>query len=149
MKRVVRAARILDVPVILTEHYPRAFGPTVAPLAEVTEGIEPMAKIHFSCLGDPDIRARVEELGTKRLVLVGAETHICICQTALLGRQLGLEVTVVADGVTGRKALDHDVALDRLRAHGVEILTWESLVYECMRKGGTETFKKILPLVKG
>ena len=148
MVRVVRAAAVMDVPVVLTEHYPKAFGPTVPALAEALAGAEPMAKISFSCLGDPAIRARVEQLGARRLVLVGAETHICICQTALTGLELGLDVAVVADAVTGRKALDHEVGLARMRAHGVDVLTWEMLVYEWMRRGGTETFKRVLPLVK-
>lgn len=148
MRRVASAAKILSVPIVLTEHYPKAFGPTVEPLGEVLEGLEPMAKIHFSCLGDEAIRARIEGLATKRVVLVGAETHICICQTALSARGMGLDVTVVADAVTSRKALDHHLALERLRHHGVEVVTWEMLVYEWMRRGGTETFKAILPLVK-
>jgi nicotinamidase-related amidase len=148
MLRVIAAARVMGLPTVLTEHYPKAFGSTVEPIRAALEGIAPLAKIHFSCLGDPAIRARIEELGTARLVLVGAETHICICQTALRGRELGLDVTVVADAVTGRKALDHDLALQRLRGHGVEVVTWEMLVYEWMQRGGTETFKRILPLVK-
>lgn len=148
MVKVARAARVLGVETVVTEHYPSVFGATVAPLAEATEGIEPMAKMHFSCLADSGITARIEELGVHHLVLVGTETHICICQTALTALERGLEVAVVADAVTGRKPRDHQMALDRLRAHGVDVLTWESLVYEWMERGGTEQFKQILPLVK-
>ena len=55
---------------------------------------------------------------------------------------------MVADGVTGRKREDHVLALDRMRAHGVDVLTWESLAYEWMRCGGTDEFRQVLPLVK-
>lgn len=148
MLRVVGTARVLKIPTLVTEHYPKMFGPTIEALAEATAGITPLPKIHFSCLGDPGIASEVERLGVKNLVLVGAETHICICQTALQGLEWGLSVAVVADGVTGRKARDHELALDRLRAHGVDVLPWESLAYEWMRRGGTEEFKQVLPLVK-
>lgn len=148
MLRVVRSASVLGVPIVVTEHHPKAFGRTVAPLAEATAGITPLPKITFSCLGDPAIRGRIEELGARNLVLVGTETHICICQTALMALDLGLTAAVVADAVTGRRAQDHLEALSRLRAHGVDVLTWESLVYEWMRQGGTDTFRKILPIVK-
>lgn len=148
MLRVVGAARVLRIPTLVTEHYPNVFGPTVEALAEATKGITPLPKIHFSCLGDPGIASEVDRLGVKNLVLVGAETHICICQTALQALEWGLSVAVVADGVTGRKPRDHEMALDRLRKHGVDVLTWESLAYEWMRRGGTEEFKQILPLVK-
>jgi nicotinamidase-related amidase len=149
MVRVARAARILGVPTIVTEHNPKAFGPTVGPLADATTGIVPLPKISFSCLADEAILARVQELGARNLVLVGTETHICIAQTALMAVERGLTAAVVADGVTSRKARDHAEALARLRSHGVEVLTWESLVYEWMGRGGTDLFRQILPIVKG
>ena len=148
MVRVVRAARILGVPTVLTEHYPKVFGSTVEALAKATRGIRALPKIHFSCLADPGIAAEVDQLGVRNLVLIGTETHICICQTALQALEWGLSVAVVADAVTGRKPLDHDLALERLRAHGVDVLTWESLAYEWMRRGGSDAFREILPLVK-
>ena len=115
---------------------------------DVLTGIEPLAKINFSCLGDEGIARRIGELGVKNLVLIGSETHICICQTALMALERGLDVAVVADAVTGRRPRDHELALERMRAQGVDVLPWESLVYEWMRRGGTPEFKKILPLVK-
>lgn len=148
MTRVVRAAEVLGVPTVLTEHYPKVFGPTLPELAEALVDVEPMAKMHFSCLGDPDIRAKIEGVGAKNIVIIGSETHICIMQTALMARELGYDVAVVADAVTGRKELDHELGLRRLTAHGVDVLTWESLVYEWMVRGGTKEFKAILPLVK-
>lgn len=148
MQRVVKAAKILEVPTIVTEHYPKIFGPTVQPLAEATRGITPIGKMHFSCLADHDIHQKIREIDARKLVLIGTETQICITQTALMGLEMGFKTAVIADAVTGRKAYDHSVALDRMRHHGVDVLTWESLVYEWMRKGGTDSFKKILPLVK-
>lgn len=148
MIRVVETAKVLGVPIVLTEHHPKVFGRTVAPLASATAGIEPMAKIHFSCLGDPKIGNRVEQMDLRHLVLVGTETHICICQTALHALELGLTVAVVADAVTGRRSGDHDLALARMRAHGVDVLPWESLAYEWMRRAGTDPFRRVLPLVK-
>ena len=150
MVRIVEAAKILKVPIVLTEHHPKVFGPTVEPLARVTSEVctKPLAKIDFSCLGDEAIAARVEELGASNIVLIGTETHICICQTALMALERGLSAAVVADAVTARTIADHEVALARLRAHGVDVLSWESLVYEWMRRGGTDVFREILPIVK-
>ena len=148
MVRVVEAARVLEVPIVVTEHHPKVFGPTVGPLAEATAPIEPLPKLHFSCLGDPGIAARIDELGAGNLVLIGTETHICICQTALMAQEQGLRAAVVGDAVTARKPREHELALDRMRAHGVDILPWESLVYEWMRQGDHPSFRTILPIVK-
>jgi len=148
MRKTLEAAATLGVNSLVTEHYPKAFGRTVAPLSELLGNTPVLPKISFSCLGDDAVRSHIESLGAKNLVLIGTETHICVCQTALSALELGLRATVVADAVTGRNQSDHDLALDRMRSHGVDVLTFEMLVYEWMRKAGTPAFKKILPLVK-
>jgi nicotinamidase-related amidase len=148
MVRVVQAAKLLGLPIVVTEQYPKVFGATVPALAEVTAPEQPLPKMHFSCLADPAIAERLKSLGLSNLVLVGTETHICVCQTALMALEQGLSVAVVADGVTGRKQQEHDLALQRMAAHGVDVLPWESLVYEWMCQAGTAVFKQILPLVK-
>ena len=149
MVRFVRAARVLEVPVVWTEHYPRAFGPTLTPMAAALEGLEPIPKTDFGCFGEPLFVEAVEATGRTCLVLVGSETHICIGQTALMALERGMEVVVLADCVTARSALDHDVALGRLGRAGATITTWEALVYEWMKRAGHPRFKQVLPIVKG
>ena len=149
MVRLVRAARVLEVPVVWTEHYPRAFGPTLPPLADALEGLEPIAKTSFGCFGEPRFADVVAEWDRQTLVLVGTETHICIQQTGLMALERGLDVVAVADCLTARGELDHDLGLRRLERAGALLTTWEALVYEWMRGAGHPRFKQILPLVKG
>lgn len=149
MVRFVRAARTLGAPVVWTEHYPRAFGPTLAPMAAALDGLTPIPKTDFGCFGEPAFADAVEASGKGTLVLVGSETHICIEQTALMGLERGMHVAVVADCVTAQHRLDHDVALQRMRTAGVTVTTWIALVYEWMRRARHPGFKQVLPLVKG
>jgi len=147
--RFLRAARLLDVPVVWTEHYPRAFGPTLAPLQEALAGLEPVAKTSFGCFGEPGFVSAVEAAQRRHLYLVGSETHICIQQTALMARQRDMGVVLVVDCVSARGHRDHEVALQRLAAAGVLLATWESVIYEWMRGAGHPCFKQVLPLIKG
>lgn len=149
MTRLVRAARVLEVPVVWTEHYPRAFGPTLPDLAAALEGIEPIPKTSFGCFGEPRFAELVNQWDRRTLVLVGTETHICIQQTALMALERGLDVVAVADCLTARGELDHDVALRRMERAGALVTTWEALVYEWMRGAGHPRFKQVLPIVKG
>jgi len=149
MVRFVRAARVLQVPVVWTEHYPRAFGPTLAPMAEALQGLEPIPKTDFGCFGEPVFADAVTAAGRGTLVLVGSETSICIEQTALMGLERGLRVAVLADCVNAQHRLDHDVALQRMRTAGVVVTTWIALVYEWMRRARHPGFKQVLPIVKG
>ena len=89
------------------------------------------------------------EVEPATLVLVGAETHICIAQTALQAMERGIDAVIVADAVTARGRLDHDIALRRLERAGVRITTWEALAYEWMRSARHPAFKQVLPIVKG
>ncbi len=149
MVRFLRAARVLEVPVVWTEHYPRAFGPTLPPVAAALEGGQPIAKTSFGCFGEPGFAEAVARVGRSTLVLVGTETHICIQQTGLMALERGMAVVAVADCLTSRGSLDHDVALGRLRSAGATVTTWEALVYEWMRAAGHPRFKQVLPIVKG
>ncbi len=148
MVRLVRAARVLEVPVLWTEHYARAFGSTLPALQEAMEGLEPIHKLSFGCFGEPDFAAAVQASGRRTLYLVGAETHICIQQTALVALEQGLGVVLVADALTARGQRDHDIALQRMQHAGAVVTTWEATVYEWMRHGKHPKFKQILPLVK-
>ncbi len=149
MTRLVRAARVLEVPIVWTEHYPRAFGPTLPTLAEALGDLEPIPKTAFGCFGEPLFARQVDEWDRQTLVLVGTETHICIQQTALMALERGLDVVAVADCLTARGELDHDVALRRMERAGARVTTWEALVYEWMRGAGHPGFKQVLPIVKG
>ena len=149
MVRFALAARVLEVPVIWTEHYPRAFGPTLEALAEPLRNLEPIAKTSFGCFGEPRFAEQVREWHRPVLYLVGTETHICIQQTGLMALQRGMTVVAVVDCLTARRSLDHQVGLGRLERAGALLATWESVVYEWMRGAGHPRFKKVLPIVKG
>ncbi len=147
--RFLAASRKLDVPVLWTEHYPRAFGPTLEPVADVLRGLEPIAKTSFGCFGEPRFARAVERADRSVLYLVGSETHICIQQTGLVALERGMGVVLVTDCLTARHRHDHGVALRRLEGAGALPATWESVVYEWMRGAGHARFKEVLPLVKG
>ena len=149
MVRLARAARVLEVPVIWTEHYPRAFGPTLEALAEPLRGLEPISKTSFGCFGEPRFADLVREWDRPVLYLVGTETHICIQQTGLMALQRGMTVVAVVDCLTARCPMDHHTGIDRLQRAGALLATWESVVYEWMRGAGHPRFKKVLPIVKG
>jgi nicotinamidase-related amidase len=147
--RLVRAARLLELPVLWTEHYPKAFGPTLPAMAEALAGLEPIAKTSFGCFGEPRFAQAVADSGRGQLVLVGSETHICIQQTGLEALARGMEVVLVADALTARASHDHRYALERMAQAGAVVTTWEALVYEWMRGASHPRFRDVLALVKG
>jgi nicotinamidase-related amidase len=76
------------------------------------------------------------------------EAHVCVLQTALGLQALGLQPVVVADAVASRRPESRTLALERLRANGVEIVDTEMVVFEWLAEGGTPAFRALLPLIK-
>ena len=52
--KLVRACKIFEVPILLTEQYPKGLGTTVDSIRELLAGIVPIEKLSFSCCGSPE-----------------------------------------------------------------------------------------------
>lgn len=144
---LVRVARELEVPVLATEQYPKGLGPTVPALAEVLAA-GPIEKLAFGCLGEPRFAEALEALGRRQMLIVGAETHVCVLQTAMAALARGFEPFVVSDAVGSRLPDQYQAGIDRMAAAGVSIVTAEMVVFELLGCAGTAEFKKVLPLIK-
>lgn len=146
-RRMVAAAGVLEVPVLVTEQYPAGLGPTCAGLRECLAGAPAVEKTRFSaCV--PAITDSLTELARPVVVVVGVETHVCVQQTVLDLLRAGYTPCVCADAVGSRRPLDRDVAIERMRQAGAVVTTTESVIFELIGEAGTELFKRILKIVK-
>ncbi len=144
---MVRAAQVLALPILVTEQYPAGLGPTVERLRAVLGAVPVFEKTRFSSCIDT-VLAQLRELDRPSLLVVGIEAHVCVQQTVLDLLRLGWRVYVCADAVSSRRPLDRDTAIARMREAGAIITTTESAIFELLGEAGTETFKKILKIVK-
>jgi Amidases related to nicotinamidase len=146
-----RSAAILGVPVLATTQYAARLGPTVAPIAEALAEAgspEPFDKLSFSCAGSEAFVAALAATGRRQVVLCGAETHICVSQTAHDLKHAGYAVHVVADAVSSRTLERHKLGMERIRDGGILPCAAEAAVYEWMQVAGTPEFKAILKMVR-
>jgi len=147
IRKLLRFAEILKIPVIATEQYPKGLGPTIPEIRDLLR-VKPIEKIEFSCMASSDFRRRLSEAGAENLVLTGIEAHICVAQTAIEALTSGYNVYVVYDAVSSRRREDKLIAVERMKQHGAVIVTTEMMMYEILRRAGTKEFKKVLELVK-
>jgi nicotinamidase-related amidase len=141
---LVRGARILGLPVVVTEQYPRGLGSTVPELAEHLEGIEPIAKVRFSAAAADGF-----DLGGRDQALVcGIESHVCVSQTAhdLLDR--GVEVHVARDAVGSRTDENRELGLHKMEGSGAVVTSVETALFELLGAAGSDEFKQVQGLVK-
>ncbi|HTS17866.1 MAG TPA: hydrolase [Verrucomicrobiae bacterium] len=147
IQKLIGAARVLKLPMLLTAQYIKGLGPVCPEIVEAMPGITPMEKMAFSCCGSEEFMRAVKDLRRQRIILCGIEAHVCVQQTAI-DLMKDHFVYVAADAIGSRRRHDHKVAVERMRDCGAVITTVESSVFELLRDSGTETFKQILPLFK-
>jgi nicotinamidase-related amidase len=148
--RLSQAASLLDIPIILSEHYGKGLGKTLPEIAQhLPKHTKAKDKLTFSCCTAPGFE---EELGAheerKQVVIVGLEAHICVLQTAAGLQQWGYQVFVVQDAISSRNAEHRINALNRMRQGGVQITNSESVAFEWMGDASQPNFKPISQLFR-
>jgi nicotinamidase-related amidase len=141
------AAKLLEVPVLATEQYPKGLGPTTAVIAERLARPIP-EKTAFSCCGSAEFAQQIGAMSRARPILVGIETHVCVMQTALDLLERGLHVAIPVDAVAARGAIDHELALHRLERAGALLVTSEMVAFEWLGASTAPAFKAVSLLVQ-
>lgn len=141
--RLVAAAKLLDVPIVMTEQNPGGLGTTVPELAGAAAAI---AKMTFDSCGAPDFIDAIA--GDEDLILCGCEAHVCVGQTALSLLENKRRVLVVQDAVGSRAPESKEVALRRLERNGAEIVSTEMVVFEWLRTAEHPQFRAAVKLIK-
>ena len=143
--RLAEAARLLGVPIRATQQYPAGLGATVPELAGYPA--ETLDKTSFSATGNPGFAALLPP-GADQILIAGAEAHVCVLQTVLALLPAGRRVAVVADAVGSRDPADRQVALDRARQHGAEIVTSEMVLFEWLGDARNPKFREVQKLLR-
>ncbi|MGI6361376.1 MAG: isochorismatase family protein [Bacillota bacterium] len=146
--RLIKGLDILQIPLIPIRQYPQGLGDFPPELWEVLKGLQPLDKTTFSAWEEPKIAEKIRSLDKKNLLVFGMEAHVCVQQTVIDLLSEGFSVVVIVDCITSRCFHDKKIALRRLEQEGALLATSESILFELLRKSGTETFKKISTLVK-
>jgi len=145
---LMKSAARLGVPMLVSEQYPQGLGATVDDLACLAPNDSVVEKVDFSCLGDAAFAERFDGLGRNQAVVAGMEAHVCVLQTAMHLIERGTDVYVVSDAVSSRQLGNAEMALERLRGAGAEVVTTEMVVFEWLGRAGTPEFKELSALIK-
>lgn len=148
LKKLILGARLLGLPIILTEQYPEGLGPTIPELRAILPDVQALRKVAFSCCGEPTIMQALERIGRKQVLVAGIETHVCIYQTTRDLLKRGYQVAVLADAVSSRHPNDRSIGLSRMRDQGATLASVEMVLFELMREAVGPTFKEMLKIIK-
>jgi len=146
--RLIRGAERLGVPVLMTEHCPDHLGPAVDALRALVPGTNTLAKTHFAASDEHAVMRRLAGLGRAQIVIAGLEAHVCVLQTALGLTERGYRVYVVADAIGSRRDASRRIAIERLSAANVTVVTAEMALFEWLEHAERAEFRELLSLIK-
>jgi len=147
-RKLIHVARLLKLPVLVTEQYPKGIGPTVPEIRAALGDAPTVEKMTFSGCGAEPFWAQWNSFARRNAIVCGVEAHVCVQQTVLDFLERGQSVFVLADAVGSRRPLDYDLALQRMHDAGAIVTTAESVIFELLGRAGTPEFKEVLKLVK-
>ena len=146
--KLIKGFKVLGLPIYFTEQYPKGLGPTTRIILDELGGIKPFDKMTFSCSGAGELFDEFKKKNLSQIVVCGIEAHVCVQQTVLDLVENNIQVNLAADAVSSRKEMDYQTALERMRVHGTEVTTTESILFELLNVCGTPQFKEVSKIVK-
>jgi nicotinamidase-related amidase len=130
---LVRLAVALDIPIIATAEDIGTNGGLIAEVMSVLPRAQIVFdKMVFGLCGQADILEAVRKTERDEFILIGLETDVCICHSAIGMREEGYRVAAVSDA-SASPAPHHEAGILRMRQAGVTITNTKGIYYEWVR----------------
>ncbi|HEY9679241.1 MAG TPA: hydrolase [Drouetiella sp.] len=145
---MVEAAKILSVPVIVTEQYPKGLGHTVAEITNVLGDHQLFEKSCFSCCRADDFVKGLESTQRRSVLVTGIEAHVCVNQTVHDLLQINYAPHLITDAISSRTSQNKQIGIEKMLSSGAHISSVEMSLFEMLVESGTDEFKAVQRLVK-
>tara|TARA_Y100000589_G_C27154059_1_gene630079 strand:- start:1098 stop:1646 length:549 start_codon:yes stop_codon:yes gene_type:complete len=148
--KIIEVAKVLNIPIILSEQYPKGLGNTVKSIkSKLRESnFKFFEKTTFSCLANIEIRNYLKEQEKKQIIVCGIETHICVLQTVNDLLKIGKKVFIINEAVGSRNEESKKIGINRNKKIGATLINFEMLLFELIRDSKHQKFKELSSLVK-
>lgn len=147
-EKMVKGANVLEIPILWTEQNPKGLGPTLENLAAIMNPKFRVAKLSFSCCGEPEFMKLLSAQSRNQVLLMGIESHVCVYQTGMDLLNMGYEVQIVADAVSSRTIENRVIGIEKLKGSGAKITSAEMALFEMLKAAEGPKFKEMLKIVK-
>jgi nicotinamidase-related amidase len=143
-RRLLEAAKMFQVPILLTEQNTHGLGRTLPELRSQPDGIT--HKMTFDACREPNF---LKEFPNQcALIVSGCEAHVCVLQTVLGLLDAGRHVYVVRDALGSRRSESKETAIRRMERNGAEVVTTEMVLFEWLVTAEDPRLHDVLALVK-
>lgn len=130
---LAKAAKVFGVPTILTSVVADRGGHIFPQITDVFPDQEAIDRTFINTWEDQKVVDAVKATGRKQLIIAGLWTEICVAMPAIQAAGEGWDVTVITDASGAVSVEAHEVAIQRMIAGGVNMMTWLALAAEWQR----------------
>ena len=145
-----KAARVFDLPVVLTTVETKAFSGNLWPqIRAIFPNQEPIERSSMNSWDDANFVAAIERTGRKKIVLAGLWTETCVALPTVQAIHDGYEIYVVEDCCGDVSQLSHDNAIKRVVQAGAKPVTALSVMLEWQRDWAhRDTYDAVMDIAK-
>lgn len=144
---LMKIAKALDIPTIVTEQYPKGIGHTVDSLSDLFGELSPIEKMSFSAC-TKEVEEALSKDPRQKILVAGIEAHVCVFQTVRALIQKDYQVFVVSDGVSSRKEANYQNGLLQMREMGAVITNTETVLFDLLKESTHPNFKELSKLIR-
>ena len=145
---LVEAAKILKLPIFMTEQYPQGLGKTLCEIVACLGEHSYFEKVSFSCALTDGFMDQIESTGRKQVLVCGIEAHVCVNQTVHDLLNSGYMTHLIVDAISSRSLKNKEIAVEKMIDSGAVRSSVEIALFEMLNESGTEAFKAIQRLIK-
>ena len=146
--RIYELAKILEMPIVVTEQYPKAFGHIVPEFKDVEKYVV-CEKTMFS-MWTPEVQEKMksEFPQVENVLLVGIETQACIMATCFDLLENHYNVHLLANAISSRSQTDRLGGLRRCEKVGAYLTTGESALFQLLGDARHPKFREASKLIQ-
>lgn len=144
---LMKIAKSLELPTIVTEQYPKGIGHTVESLSSLLEELSPIEKMTFSAC-TKEVTDQLSKNPRRKILIAGIEAHVCVFQTVRALLQKDYQVYVVFDAVSSRKEENYQNGLSQMREMGAVITNTETVLFDLLKESTHPKFKELSKLIR-
>jgi len=130
---LAKAARVLNVPVIMTATSPEMWGPVIPELTGALPGISIINRTTVNAFDEPRFGKAVEATGRKKLIIAGISLEVCAAFPAITAGGKGLDAYVAIDASGTFSETKRQAGLLRMLQAGVILSDYATLMVEMLK----------------
>ena len=130
---LAKAAKVLNVPVIVTATSPEMWGPVIPELTDALPGISIINRTTVNAFDEPRFAKAIEATSRKKLIFAGISLEVCAAFPAITAVGKGLDAYVAVDASGTFSETKREAGLLRMLQAGVIVSDYATLMVEILK----------------